>query len=331
MPDPICGWTLEQAARRRGALRIAGLDEVGRGPLFGPVVAAAVILPKGCVLDGLTDSKKLSEKKRNELDAEIRSNAVAWAIASVDAETIDRINIRRASLLAMRRAVEQLPLSPDYLLIDGRDTIEWDCPQQAVVQGDATSFSIAAASVLAKVYRDRLLVELDREYPGYGLASHKGYGCPEHLAALRRLGPTPLHRRSFHPVTQTVLAFDEYGVVEAEIDAEMENAGADAEGLADGRVSETSVPRFACPCCGNLTLAAEPPGTFSLCEVCWWEDDPVQFANPEYEGGANAPSLLQARMFYKSIGVSDPHLKGHERAPRPEELPAGQITFPRMD
>jgi len=191
-------------------MRIAGLDEVGRGPLFGPVVAAALILPLGCHLQGLTDSKKLSEKKRTEFDLEIRANAVAWAIASVDAETIDRIDIRKASLLAMRLAVQQLALSPDFLLVDGRDTIDWPCPQQAVIRGDATSLSIAGASVLAKVYRDRLLVELDREFPGYGLASHKGYGCPEHLAALARLGPTPLHRRSFHPVAQTALQFPEF-------------------------------------------------------------------------------------------------------------------------
>jgi len=196
------------AARKRGALRIAGLDEVGRGPLFGPVVAAAVILPRGCRLDGLNDSKKLSEKKRNEFDAEIRLNAVTWAVAAVDAETIDRINIRQASLLAMRLAVKRLALSPDFLLIDGRDTIDWPCPQQAVIRGDGTSLSIAAASVLAKVHRDRLLVEFDRQFPGYGLASHKGYGSPEHLAALARLGPTPLHRRSFQPVAQAVLQFD---------------------------------------------------------------------------------------------------------------------------
>jgi len=205
--SPVCGWTLEEAARKLGALRIAGLDEVGRGPLFGPVVAAAVILPRGCRLQDLTDSKKLSEKKRNELDVEIRANAVAWAIAAVDAETIDRINIRQASLLAMRLAVEQLALSPDFLLIDGRDTIAWDCPQQAVIKGDATSFSIAAASVLAKVHRDRLIVELDGKFPGYGLARHKGYPCPAHLAALEMLGPTPLHRRSYHPVAQAALQF----------------------------------------------------------------------------------------------------------------------------
>ncbi len=205
---PACGWTLEEAARRRGALRIAGLDEVGRGPLFGPVVAAAVMLASGFHFDGLTDSKKLSEKKRAELDLEIRANAVCWTVAEVDAETIDRINIRQASLLAMRRAVEQLPLGPDFLLIDGRDAIDWECPQQAVIRGDAISFSIAAASVLAKVYRARLRVELDSEFPGYGLAQHKGYPCPAHLAALARLGPTPLHRKSFHPVAQALLQFN---------------------------------------------------------------------------------------------------------------------------
>ena len=205
---PVCGWKLERAARHLGFLRIAGLDEVGRGPMFGPVVAAAVILPNGWRLPGLNDSKQLSEKKRLEFDAEIRANAVAWSIAAVDVETIDRINIRQASLLAMRRAVERLALGPDYLLVDGIDTIDWPCPQQPVVQGDATSISIAAASVLAKVRRDSLLVELDAVFPGYGLARHKGYCSPEHLEALARLGPTPMHRKSFSPVAQTVLEFD---------------------------------------------------------------------------------------------------------------------------
>lgn len=204
---PVCGWRLERAARKSGALRIAGLDEVGRGPLFGPVVAAAAILPLGCSLPGLTDSKQLSEKKRTELDVEIRSCAIAFSIAAVDAATIDQINIRRASLLAMRIAVEQLALSPDYLLIDGIDTIDWPCPQQSVIEGDARSLSIAAASVLAKVHRDALLVEFDSMYPGYGLARHKGYGSREHLDALQRLGPTPLHRRSFSPIAQALLPF----------------------------------------------------------------------------------------------------------------------------
>lgn len=205
---PVCGWKLERAAAKCGALRIAGVDEVGRGPMFGPVVAAAVILSRGHPLPGLTDSKQLTENQRNEFDAAIRAAAIAWAIAAVDVETIDRINIRRASLLAMRTAVEQLALSPDYLLIDGVDTIDWPCPQQAVIQGDSTSLSIAAASVLAKVHRDRLLVELDAVYPGYGLARHKGYCSPQHLEALARLGPTPMHRKSYAPVAQKWLEFD---------------------------------------------------------------------------------------------------------------------------
>jgi ribonuclease HII len=204
---PVCGWRLENAARRAGALHIAGLDEVGRGPMFGPVVAAAVILPEGCRLRGLNDSKQLTEKQREDFDAVIRVKAIAWAVAAVDVETIDRINIRRASQMAMRMAVEQLVVVPDYLLVDGRDCIEWPCTQQAVVQGDATSFSIAAASVLAKVYRDRLLVELDAVYPGYGLARHKGYCSQEHLEALARLGPTPMHRKSYQPVAQRMLEF----------------------------------------------------------------------------------------------------------------------------
>jgi ribonuclease HII len=204
----VCGFKLERAARKLGFLRIAGCDEVGRGPMFGPVVAAAVILAPKCLIEGLDDSKKVPEKKRNELDVQIRAQAVAWAIAAIDVETIDRINIRKASLLAMRTAVSQLVLTPDYLLIDGCDTIDWPCPQQSVIHGDATSFSIAAASILAKVYRDRLLVELDAQYPGYGLASHKGYCSAEHREALARLGPTPLHRKNWSPVAQQLLDFE---------------------------------------------------------------------------------------------------------------------------
>lgn len=205
---PVCGWRLERAARKLGFLRIAGLDEVGRGPMFGPVVAAAVILPHGFKLAGLNDSKQLSEKRRLEFDIEIRANAIAWSIAAIDVETIDRINIRQASLLAMRTAVERLALGPDYLLIDGIDTIDWPCQQQSVIQGDGTSVSIAAASVLAKVHRDRMLVEFDAVFPGYGLARHKGYCVQEHLEALARLGPTPMHRKSFAPVAQQILEFD---------------------------------------------------------------------------------------------------------------------------
>jgi len=336
--EPVCGWTLEEAARLGGALRIAGVDEVGRGPLFGPVVAAAVILHMGCSIPGLDDSKKLNHKKRVALEPEIKANAVAWAIAEVDAATIDRINILEATLLAMRRAVEQLALSPDLLLIDGRNTIAWDGPQQAVIKGDGTSFSIAAASVLAKLYRDRLIVDLDKVYPGYGLARHKGYGCPEHLAALARLGPTPLHRQSFNGVGQSLLPFAaaaHHSVAEtvpllAEEIAD-EVAEAEAEAAAEPVVEPvTEAPAepqpetaqcFACPCCGYLTLEAKPPGTFAHCEVCWWEDDQLQFDQPDYEGGANAPSLRQAQANFKKIGVSDPHFEGNGRKARPEEYP----------
>ena len=202
-----CGWSLERLAWSGGFEHVAGLDEVGRGPMFGPVVAAAVILIPGTRFGGLTDSKQLTENQRNDFEVKIKLKAAAWAISAVDVETIDRINIRRASLLAMRLAVEQLALQPDYLLIDGVDSIDWPCPQQPVVQGDSTSLSIAAASVLAKVYRDRLLGELDAQFPGYGLASHKGYCSREHLAALERLGPTPLHRKSYRPVAQMGLDF----------------------------------------------------------------------------------------------------------------------------
>jgi len=207
--SPLCGWKLERAARKLGFLRIAGLDEVGRGPMFGPVVAAAVIFPEVCRLPGLTDSKQLTEIQRNEFEVVIKASAVAWSISVIDVEVIDLINIRKASLLAMRTAVDRLALSPDYLLIDGMDTIDWPCPQQSVVQGDSTSKSIAAASVLAKVHRDRMLVELDAVYPGYGLARHKGYCSPEHMDALARLGPTPMHRKSWAPVAQTLLPFAE--------------------------------------------------------------------------------------------------------------------------
>ena len=203
----MCGWKLEKAAAKCGFLRIAGCDEVGRGPMFGPVVAAAAILPLGCRIPGLNDSKQLSEAKRNELDVIIRTKALAFAIAAIDVETIDRINIRNASLLAMKTAVGQLGMEPDYLLIDGCDTIDWPCPQESVIHGDGTSYSIAAASVLAKVYRDRMLVELDAVYPGYGLAKHKGYCSREHRAALDKLGPTPLHRKNWSPVMQTMLEF----------------------------------------------------------------------------------------------------------------------------
>jgi ribonuclease HII len=160
---------------------------------------------------GLTVSptrRSFLRKKCTEFEGQIRRNAVGCAVAVVDVEAIDRINFRRAYLLAMRLAVEQLALGPGYLLIDGVDTIDWHSPQQAVVEGDAISVSVVAASVLAKVHRDRMLVELDSQFPGYGLASHKGYRSAEHLAALARLETTPMYHKSFHPVAQSLLQFD---------------------------------------------------------------------------------------------------------------------------
>jgi ribonuclease HII len=202
LPDWICGWEFELSARAEGSMLIAGVDEVGRGPLFGPVVAAAVILPQSCCLDGLNDSKKLSEEERERFDTLVREVAVCWAVAEVDVRTIDRINILQASRLAMKIAVESLGTQPDHLLIDGNQKIDAVCRQRTIVQGDARSMSIAAASVIAKVHRDRLLRELDAHYPGYGLAHNKGYATPEHKSALLRLGITEMHRRSFAPVAE---------------------------------------------------------------------------------------------------------------------------------
>jgi ribonuclease HII len=204
LPQYQCGWEFELAARAGGSAQIAGVDEVGRGPLFGPVVAAAVILPEGAELEGLNDSKKLTEEAREEFDQVVRRIAVCWAVAEVDVATIDRINILQASRLAMRLAVERLAHPPDYLLIDGNQKIDARCGQTTIVKGDCRSLSIAAASVIAKVYRDRLLCELDQRFPGYGLARNKGYGSPEHKRALLRLGATELHRRSFRPVAEVL-------------------------------------------------------------------------------------------------------------------------------
>jgi len=213
-PNWVCNWHFEKAARLTGAQHIAGVDEVGRGPLFGPVVAAAVILPQNARFRGLTDSKKLTEPEREAFDKQIRSVAITWAVAEVDAATIDEINILQASRLAMRLAVERLAQTPCHLLIDGNFRIEWHCPQTTIVQGDARSLSIAAASVLAKVHRDRLLHQFDEQFPGYGLAQNKGYPSPHHRKALLELGPTQLHRRSFRGVLQPELIQEELDFLE---------------------------------------------------------------------------------------------------------------------
>ncbi len=192
-------YQLERALRRDGYAVVAGVDEAGRGPLAGPVVAAAVVLD-GRPIRGLRDSKRLVPAERERLAEVIRRRAVAWAVAEASVEEIDRLNVLHASRLAMRRAVERLRVAPSVVLVDGRWGLVLDYPQRTVVHGDATVACIAAASILAKVERDRVMLELDRLYPGYGFAQHKGYACASHLEALRRLGPSPAHRRSFSPV-----------------------------------------------------------------------------------------------------------------------------------
>jgi ribonuclease HII len=194
-----CEATLERELRARGFLAVAGVDEVGRGCLFGPVVAGAVILSPDRPVRGLNDSKLLEAERREVLSERIRERAVAWAVAAVDAATIDAINIYQASRLAMRMAVSQLCPSPDFLLIDAVP-IDLPVPQRSLIKGDARCHAIAAASIVAKVYRDALMCVWDEVFPAYGLAAHKGYSTPEHCEALRRFGPTPLHRLSFEPV-----------------------------------------------------------------------------------------------------------------------------------
>lgn len=202
-----CGNKYEKAARAQGATCIAGVDEVGRGALFGPVVAAAVILPPETRIRGLRDSKQLTREDRERLALIVERKALDTAIEEVDSETIDRVNIYQASRIAMTAAVKKLSVTPDHLLVDAM-RLDLDCTQTSIIYGDSLSISIAAASVIAKVYRDRRMREFDELYPQYGLASHKGYSTAEHLAALEKHGPTPLHRRSFRPVLQSSLPWD---------------------------------------------------------------------------------------------------------------------------
>ena len=203
-----CSFQHETALRLAGIELVAGIDEAGRGPLAGPVVAAAVILPEGFAHEILTDSKKLSERQRQSIYEELLSRPeVIWAVAVVESSEVDRLNILRASHEAMRRAVAALAKVPLHALIDGLPVLPFPIPQTALVQGDSISFSIAAASVIAKVTRDRIMVEMDVLHPGYEFSQHKGYGTKLHLQRLEQLGPCPIHRRSFAPVAQLSLPF----------------------------------------------------------------------------------------------------------------------------
>lgn len=187
----------ESKAHAEGYATVCGIDEAGRGPLCGPVVAAACILPPGLVIEKLNDSKKLSPKRRDELFDIIKKEALSFSVASASVEEIDGLNILEATLLAMRRAVAGLTLKPDYLLVDGNVFRGFGIPGESVISGDALSPSIAAASILAKVTRDRMCSELDEKFPGYGIAKNKGYGTKDHIEALFRLGPSPCHRKKF--------------------------------------------------------------------------------------------------------------------------------------
>ena len=187
----------EQELWTEGVSRVAGVDEVGVGPLAGPVVAAAVVFEPGCRIRGIDDSKKLSAARREALADEIRQRAASWSVVRVEPEEIDRINVLQASLSAMRRAVLQLDPPPQRVLVDGRAIPALSIPQETWIKGDARCFAIAAASILAKTSRDAMMIDYDDEYPGYGFASHKGYPTVAHRTAIRRLGPSPIHRRSF--------------------------------------------------------------------------------------------------------------------------------------
>ena len=187
----------ERALYAKGYEFICGIDEAGRGPLCGPVVAAAVILKKDDHIEGVNDSKKLTEKKREELFEIIKERAVAWSVGIVDEETIDRINILEATRLAMKKAVEGLKQKPDFALVDAEKKVPIDVPYSPIIKGDALSESIAAASIIAKVTRDHMIIELDKEYPEYGFAKNKGYGTKEHTEAILKYGLCKAHRRSF--------------------------------------------------------------------------------------------------------------------------------------
>ena len=210
LPPFVCRYT--------GSL-LAGVDEVGRGPLIGAVVTAAVILDPERPIAGLADSKKLTEKRRNALYEEILKHAQAWGVGRCEAREIDRLNIYQATMLAMERAVSGLVIAPEYVLVDGNRCPQWHWPSEPVIKGDSRVEAISAASIIAKVTRDREMEALETRFPGFGLAQHKGYPTPAHLEALRRLGATPEHRRSFRPVQEVI---DDVGLYQPGVPTESE-------------------------------------------------------------------------------------------------------------
>jgi len=201
---PLDTLQFEKTVYRNGFTYVAGIDEAGRGPLAGPVMAAAVILPVGLSINGVDDSKKLTPDKREKLFEIIMAQALSVGVGIMSPAEIDRINILQATRRAMLAAVQQLSPQPDYLLIDGISSIDSAVPQKTIKKGDSLSLSIAAASIIAKVTRDRLMIEMDSKYPGYGFAGHKGYGSAAHMDAIRRLGPSPIHRLTFGGVKEYV-------------------------------------------------------------------------------------------------------------------------------
>ncbi len=199
---PLDMLLFERIAYCDGFTSVAGIDEAGRGPLAGPVIAAAVILPKAIMINGVDDSKKISPQKRERLFEVIMEQALSVGVGIISSAEIDLINILQATRQAMLDAVNQLVPQPDYLLIDGISSISSNIQQKTIIKGDSLSLSIAAASIIAKVTRDRLMVEMDSKHPGYGFAAHKGYGCMSHMEAIRKLGPTPIHRLTFGGVKE---------------------------------------------------------------------------------------------------------------------------------
>lgn len=197
-------WDFEDSIYRQNYVNIAGVDEVGRGPLAGPVVAGAVILPPYCQIEGLNDSKKINERKRTIIAAEIKAKAIAWAVGTVGANIIDKLNILEATRYAMFLAVSSLGNKPDYVLLDGQENPLLTIPQSGIVKGDNLSASIAAASIIAKVYRDNIMDVYDKIYPGFGFALHKGYGTQQHLESIHINGVCPIHRKTFAPIKHQI-------------------------------------------------------------------------------------------------------------------------------